>query len=145
MAKHRKFNIDRFLAKFQGHEEILRAYARRRKSGLNIDISSLDVDGVRDLILSRNWPDKERFMEELYRAWDLCTEDGLEALRRACLTLPKPPDPKEELAVEPLSLKMLAQHEDAFDRAYASCSLQKAERFSIYQGKEGRPIRDVKE
>ena len=58
--------------------------------------------------------------------------------------LPKPPDPKEKLAVEPLSLKVLTKHEDAFNRAYADCSLQKAERFSIYQGKEGRLVEDIK-
>ena len=144
MAKHRKFNIDRFLAKFEDHEEILRGYARRRKTGLTIDISSLDVDGFRDLTLGEEWPDKDSFMEGLYRAYDLCTPDGLEALRRACAMLPKPPDPKEKLAVEPLSLSVLAKHEDAFNRAYADCSLQKAERFSIYQGKEGRPIEDIK-
>jgi len=117
MAKHRKFSIDRFLAKFEDHEEILRGYIRHWKNGLNIDISSLDVDGFRDLILGGEWPDKDRFMEGLYRAYDLCTPDGLEALRRACAALAKPPDAKEELAVEPLSLKILAKHEDAFNRA----------------------------
>jgi hypothetical protein len=145
MAKHRKFNIDRFLVKFEDHEEIFSAYAWRWKVGLNIDISTLDVDGFRNLILGEEWSDKDLFMEGLYRAYDLCTPDGLEALRRACAALPKPPDPKEELAVEPYSLKVLATHEDAFNRAYAECSLQKAERFSIYQGKEGRPIKDIKE
>ena len=145
MAKHRKFNIDRFLAKFEDHEEILRGYIRRWKNGLNIDVSSLNVDGFRDLILGGEWPDKDPFMEGLYRAYDICTPDGLEALRRACAALAKPPDPKEELAVEPLSLKILAKHEDVFNRAYAECSLQKAERFSIYQGKEGRSIEDIKE
>ena len=145
MAKHRKFNIDRFLAKFEDHEEILRGYARRWKSGLNTDVSSVDLDGFRSLILGEDWPDKDPFMEGLYRAYDLCTPDGLEALRRACAALPKPPDPKEQLAVEPLSLKVLATHEDAFNRAYADCSLQKAERFSIYQGKEGRSIEGIRE
>jgi hypothetical protein len=145
MAKHRKFNIDRFLAKFEDHEEILRGYVRRWKNGLTVDISSLDVDGFRDLILGGDWPDKDPFLEGLYRAYDLCTPDGLEALRRACAALPKPPDPKEELAIEPLSLKVLAKHEDAFNRAYAECSLQKAERFSIYQGKEGRSIENIKD
>ena len=145
MAKHRKFNIDRFLAKFEDHEEILRSYTRRWKNGLTIDISSLEVDGFRSLILSEDWPDRDPFMEGLYRAFDLCTPDGLEALRCACAALPKPPDPKEQLAVEPLSLKVLAKYEDTFNRAYAECSLQKAERFSIYQGKEGRSIEDIKE
>ena len=144
MAKHRKFNIDRFLAKFEDHEEILRGYARRWKNGLTLDISALDVDGFRDLTLGGEWTDKDPFMEGLYRAYDLCTPDGLEALRRACAMLPKPPDPNEKLAVEPLSLSVLAKHEDAFNRAYAECSLQKAERFSIYQGKEGRAISDVR-
>jgi hypothetical protein len=123
----------------------LRGYARRWKNGLTIDISSLDVDVFRELTLSGEWPDKNPFMEGLYRAYDLCTPDGLEALREACAMIPKPPDPKEELAVEPLSLMVLAKHEDEFNRAYAACSLQKAERFSIYQGKEGRPIEDIKD
>lgn len=73
MAKHRKFNIDRFLAKFEDHEEILRGYVRRWKNGLTEDISSLDVDGFRDLTLGGEWPDKDPFMEGLYRAYDLCT------------------------------------------------------------------------
>jgi hypothetical protein len=144
MAKHRKFNIDRFVAKFEDHEEILRLYARRWKRGLNIDFASLDVDGFRDLIIDDGWPDRDAFMEGLYRAYDLCTDDGLEALQRACASLPKHPDSKGELAVEPLSLKVLVKHEDAFNRAYAECSLRKAERFSIYQGKEGRLIKDIK-
>ena len=45
MAKHRKFNVDRFLAKFEGLEEILSAYARRWKTGMNV--SKLDVYGFR--------------------------------------------------------------------------------------------------
>jgi hypothetical protein len=143
MAKHRKFNIDRFLAKFENHEEILRSYIRRWNKNVTTEVSSLNVDGVRKLILSKDWPGKDPFMEGLYRAYDLCTPDGLEALRRACAALPKPPDPKEVLAVEPLSLKVLDKHEDAFNRAYAECSLQKAERFSIYQGKGGRPIKNA--
>jgi hypothetical protein len=39
---------------------------------------------------------------------------------------------------------ILVKHEDAFNRAYAECSLHKAERFSIYQGKEARSIADLK-
>ena len=59
MANHRRFNIDRFLAKFEDHEEILRGYARRWKTGLTVDIWSLDVDGFRELTLGGEWPDKD--------------------------------------------------------------------------------------
>lgn len=145
MAKHRKFSFDRFLAKCEGHEEILRGYARLWKSGLKVDISSLDVDGFRNLVLREDWPDKDPFMEGLYRAYDLCTKDGHEALRLACTSLKTHPDPKETLPVELLSLKVLTKHENAFNLAYAQCTLHKAERFSIYQGKSGQPIKEVKE
>ena len=93
MAKHRKFNVDRFLAKFEGLEEILSAYARRWKTGMNV--SKLDVDGFRQIILHEDWPGKDGFMEGLYRAYDLCTAEGFEALRRACKLLVADPDPEE--------------------------------------------------
>ena len=145
MAKHRTFSFDRFLAKCEGHEEILRGYIRLWKSGLNLEISSLDLDGFRDLILRQDWPDKDPFMEGLYRAYDMCTKDGHEALRQACTSLKTHPDPKETLPVELLSLKVLTKHENAFNLAYAQCTFHKAERFSIYQGKNGQSIKRIKQ
>ncbi len=145
MVKHRAFNGDRFLDKFQGSESILGNYVGIWGSGLDVDVASLDVASFKDFILVGDGAVKDQFMEGLYRAYDLSTERGHEDLVAACQCQPEPyePDPGGALPVECLSLKVRAENEDAFNLAYDRCALQQAERFSVFQGEAGRAITDI--
>ena len=84
MVKHRAFNGDRFLDKFQGSESILGNYVGIWGSGLDVDVASLDVASFKDFILVGDGAVKDQFMEGLYRAYDLCTERAHEDLFAAC-------------------------------------------------------------
>lgn len=145
MVKHRAFNGDRFLDKFQGFESILGNYLGIWGSGLDATPTSLDVASFKDFILVGDGAVKDQFMEGLYRAYDLCTERGHEGLLAACQCQPEPyePDPGGALPVECLSLKVRSENEEAFNLAYDRCALQKAERFSVFQGEAGRAIPDI--
>ncbi len=145
MVKHRAFNGDRFLDKFQGSERILGNYVGIWGSGLDDTPTSLDVASFKDFILVGDGAVKDQFMEGLYRAYDLCTERGHEDLIAACQCQPEPydPDPGGALPVECLSLKVRTENEDAFNLAYDRCALQQAERFSVFQGEAGRAIPDI--
>jgi len=143
MAKHRKFNADRFLDKFQGQEVLLRNYAQLWKNGLDLDIPSLDVEGLKAFLADGEGVDKDAFMEGLFRVFDLCTEHGHEALKSACRDLNYDPDPNDKMTVEHLGLAVRTAREDVFNFAYDRCTLQQAERFSIYQGKKGQAITDL--
>ena len=145
MVKHRAFNGDRFLDKFQGSERILGNYVGIWGSGLDDTPTSVDLASFKDFILVGDGAVKDQFMEGLYRAYDLCTERGHEDLIAACQCQPEPfdPDPGGTLPVECLSLKVRTENEDAFNLAYDRCALQQAERFSVFQGEAGRAIPDI--
>jgi len=145
MVKHRAFNGDRFLDKFQGSESILGNYLGIWGSGLEDTPTSLDVASFKDFILVGDGAVKDQFMEGLYRAYDLSTERGHEDLLAACQCQPEPyvPDPAGALPVECLSLKVRSENEEAFNLAYDRCALQQAERFSVFQGEAGRAIPDI--
>ena len=145
MTKHRAFNGDRFLDKFRDFESILRKYAGIWGSGLEVDAASLDIAGFKDFILGGQGTAKDQFMEGLYRSYDLCTERGHEGILAACRCQQEAydPDPGGALPVECLSLKVRAENEDAFNRAYDRCALQQAERFAVFQGDAGRTILDI--
>ncbi|HOK48127.1 MAG TPA: hypothetical protein PLK67_19420, partial [Bryobacteraceae bacterium] len=51
MAKHRAFNADRFLDKFEGQEDLLRSYASIWNDGLQVDADSLDVQSFKEFIV----------------------------------------------------------------------------------------------
>ena len=50
MAKHRKFNVDRFTDKFQGREDILRSYVEQWDWNPGAWGESLDVPAFKDLV-----------------------------------------------------------------------------------------------
>jgi len=103
--KHRKFNADHFLEKFQGHESLLGKFVKIWPKGLQVNASSLDVPGFRRFILTGTGTSKDQFFEELYRVYDLCTEEGHEDLLAACREI-RPrydPDPQGDLPVECLA------------------------------------------
>ena len=143
MIKHRAFNADRFVDKFQGHETLLYDYVKLWGNGLRVNPTSQDTDGFKEFIINGDGNAKDQFLEELYRIFDLCTERGHEDLVAACLDFNYDPDPTGSLPVECLSLKVRAENEDAFNLAYDRTTLQQAERFSVYRGNKGQTIANV--
>lgn len=144
MVKHRAFNADRFLDKFEGREGLLKSYVGIWGVGLQADAASLDVAGFKEFILNGDGEMKDQFMEGLYRAYDLSNERGHEDLVSACRDHGYEPDAEAQLPVECLSLKVRTENEEAFNLAYDRCSMHQAERFSVFQGEAGRGIPDVK-
>lgn len=143
MARHRAFNADRFLDKFQGREDLLRSYVDIWGDGLQIDVASLDVQSFKDFLVNGDGDRKDEFMEGLYRACDLSNEQGHEYLVATCKILNYDPDPEGELPVECLSLKVRAENEDAFNLSYDRSAMDQAERFSVFQGEAGLLIENV--
>lgn len=142
MAKHRKFNADRFLDKFQGREQLLRAYVAQWDGHLPLSIAALDVPVLKEFLANGDGDGKDAMMEGLYRAHDLSSERGQEDLIAACRDFDIDPDPGGQLPVECLSLKVLTENEQAFDLAYDRNTLWHAERFSIFRGKSAKAIPD---
>jgi hypothetical protein len=143
MVKHRAFNGDRFLDKFQGREDILVSYIESWGTGLDIDATNLDIARFKQFLLMGTGSLKNEFMEGLYRAYDLATDQGYEDLIAACRDLKFRTDPSGRLPMECLSLKVRTENETAFNLAYDRCALQKAERFTVFQGEPGRIIEDA--
>jgi hypothetical protein len=145
MVKHRAFNADRFLDKFEGREELLNSYLGIWGDGLQA-ITPVDVAGFKQFVLDGDGAHKDHFMEGLYRAYDLSNDRGHEDLIAACQCQPDPyyPDPSGVLPVECLSLKVRTENEEAFNLAYDRCAMHQAERFSVFQGEAGRTISNVR-
>ncbi|MCZ2150859.1 MAG: hypothetical protein LC126_24195 [Bryobacterales bacterium] len=148
MAKHRAFNADRFVDKFEGHEDLLRAYTGLWKGSLRVDTASLDVPLFKDFIVNGDGDgaSMDQFLEGLYRAYDLSSERGHEDIIASCRDVDPDydPDPGGKLPVECLSLKVRTGNEDAFNLAYDRAALHQAERFSIFQGEAGLAIPDAR-
>jgi hypothetical protein len=139
-VRHRTFNADRFLDKFQGQETILRDYAGLWDGRLDVETTSLDVPRFKDFLVNGDGDGKDELLEGLYRAYDLCTERGHEDLVAACRDFDYNPDEDGGLPVECLSLKVRTENEDAFNLAYDRYTLWRAERFTVYRGKESIQI-----
>jgi len=144
--KHRAFNIDRFVDKFEGHEDLLWDYVKLWGNRLKIKTSSLTLEAFKTFLVNGEGDARDLFMAELYRVYDLCTERGHEDLVAACRDQPEEyaPDPQGILSIECLSLKVRTENEDAFNLAYDRCTLRQAERFSVYQGKKGQAIKNIR-
>ena len=143
MGKHRTFNADRFLDKFQGNESILRGYVGIWNGRLDLDISSLDIPKFKEFLANGDGDGKDELLEGLYRAYDLCSERGHEDLLAAGRDWGYDPDPEDKLPVECLSLKVRTEKEDTFNLAYDRNTVWRAERFSLFRGKETRAIADI--
>lgn len=141
--KHRTFNADRFLDKLQGQETILRSFVGLWDGRLGLDVASLDVSLSRNSSVNGEGDGKDDLLENLYMAYDLCTERGYEDLVAACAEFGYEPDRNEELPVECLSLKVRSENEDAFTLAYDRYNLWQAERFTIFRGKSLAAIIDA--
>lgn len=147
MGTHRTFNADRFLDKFQGREPLIRRYVRLwdghlKLDGAKLDVPELDVSQFKEFLANGDGDGKDELVEGLYRACDLCTDHGHEALFAACADFNYDPDPNQELPVECLSLKVRVGNEDAFRLAYDRNTVWLAERFSFYRGKAAKTIGD---
>jgi hypothetical protein len=141
MVKHRAFNWDRFLDKFQGQEAILVAYTKSWGPGLDVGAAGIDIAEFKQFLLTGTGSSKNEFVEGLYRAYDLATDQGYEDLIAACRDLNYCPDPSGRLPMECLSLKVRTENEAAFNLAYDRCAPQKAERFTVFPGQPG-PVND---
>ena len=141
--KHRTFNADRFLDKFQGQEVILRSFVGLWDGRLGLDITSLDVPHFKEYLVNGDGDGKDDLLESLYMAYDLCTERGHEDLVSACDECSYSPNGNGELPVECLSLKVRTENEDAFTLAYDRYNLWRAERFTIFSGKSAAGIVDT--
>lgn len=87
MAKHRAFNTDRYLDKFQGHEELLRNYCRLWPRRLQLKLATLDVPTFKEWLVNGEGDAKDELMEGLYRCRDLSNKRGHEDLYAACAAL----------------------------------------------------------
>ncbi|MEX0678371.1 MAG: hypothetical protein WD063_14920 [Pirellulales bacterium] len=147
VGKHRVFNGDRFLDKFQGHEELLKGYCRLWGRRLNLAISTIEIPGFKKWLSDDNSHSdaKDELMDGLFRCYDISSPHGHEDLKAACHDFrPYNPDPDDELPVECLALKVRTEREDAFNLAYDRHALFHAERFSIYRGRSKKPIQKLK-
>jgi hypothetical protein len=143
MAKHRTFNADRFLNKFQGNENLIRGFVELWAERLDLAPSSLDVPGFQEWLVTGEGDAKGELLEALYQVYDLCTDQGHEDLLAACAEFSYDPDPSNSLPVECLCLKVRTEYEDAFTLAYDRLRFEQAERFTIYRGSEPRPVTDL--
>ncbi len=141
--KHRTFNADRFLDKFQGQEAILRNFVGLWDGRLGLDAASLDVPRFKEFLVDGDGDGKDDLLESLYMAFDLCTERGHEDLVAACNECGYAPDGNGDLPVECMSLKVRSENEDAFTLAYDRYNLWRAERFTIFRGKSAAGIVDA--
>ena len=141
MAKHRKFNVDRFVDKFQGQEELLTAFLARWAGRLEVPAGKTDAPTFKKFLARGDGESMDDLYESLYRAYDLCSERGHEDLVAACRDFPPyDPDPDGKLPVECLSLKVFTENEDAFNLAYDRNTMWKADRFTVYRGQPGKAI-----
>ncbi len=135
MAKHRTFNADKFLDKLKGNEAVLKAFLGNWKGRLDLKLAGLTVDGFKRWLAEGTGAARDEVLEELYRAYDLCSDhahDGLLAVVEEC---GYDADPEQEMPVECLVLKVRAEHEEAFNLAYDRYNQARAERYSLYLGK----------
>jgi hypothetical protein len=140
MVKHRIFNADRYLDKFQGSEHLLRGYCRLWGKKLGLNVTTLDVETFKKWLVEGESEAKDELMEGLYRCCDLSTERGHEDLFAACAEFAFEPDPDHRLPVECLALKMRTENADAFHLAYDRNAMFQAERFTIRRGRSARSI-----
>ncbi len=143
MAKHRRFNADRFVDKFQGQEQLLRNYVALFDGKVGPKPGALTVATFKGFLAEADGESMDDLFEGLYRVYDLSTEDGHEHIVAACRDLGYDADPKGKLPVECLGLKVRTENEEAFNFAYARNTLGHAERFSLYRGKKPKDIPDL--
>jgi hypothetical protein len=83
MARHRAFNVDRYLDKFQGHEELVRNYCRLWGRKLGLNIASLTIPTFKEWLVESDAASaaSDELMEGLYRCYDLSTDHGHEDIK----------------------------------------------------------------
>jgi hypothetical protein len=146
--RHKKFNAHRFLDKFQGHEGILAGFVGAFDGQLSLKAGDVDVETFKEYLLSDAEDEGlEPFLEELYRIYDMSGGDREkchEELLSACSEMNPPcrPDPKGELHLECLAMKVWVDNRAAFDLAYNMESYRVVDGFSFYKGAAGVEIED---
>lgn len=145
MPKHRTFNADKFLDKFQHHTCLIHEFLGLWSGRIGIDPTTVDVPSFKKWLVEGEGEAKDELLEALYQIYDLCTERGHEDLIAAIDSDGSyAPDPEHALPVECLGLKLRTERDDLFNLAYARYSLFCAERFTVYKGRAARPIAKLK-
>jgi hypothetical protein len=143
VLKHRKFNADRFIDKFTGHEAVLVAHMARWPT--LVPPNPLTPASFKDYLRAPHENDAafEDMVEGLYQAYDFCTKQGHELLGEAIdikqLQLPGIHD----LPREVLALRLQIIDPETFSLACGLLFASQVDKFVTYKGREARPIPDV--
>jgi hypothetical protein len=143
VLKHRKFNADRFIDKFAGHEPVLAEHIARWPS--LVPPNPLTPASFKDYLRAPHENDAafEDMVEGLYQAYDFCTKQGHEFLGDAIdfnqLELPG----FHDLPREVLALRLQITDRGTFDLAADMLFAAQVDKFVTYKGREARPIPDV--
>ncbi len=143
VLKHRKFNADRFIDKFAGHEAVLAEHMARWPTLVKPD--PLTPASFKDYIRAPHENDAafEDMVDGLYQAYDFCTKQGHELLGEAVdlnqLQLPGIHD----LPREVLALRLQITDPETFALACDLLFASQVDKFVTYKGREARKIPDV--
>ncbi len=143
VLKHRKFNADRFIDKFAGHEAVLAEHMARWPTLVKPD--PLTPASFKDYIRAPHENDAafEDMVDGLYQAYDFCTKQGHELLGEAVdlnqLQLPGIHD----LPREVLALRLQITAPETFSLACDLLFASQVDKIVTYKGREARPIPDV--
>ncbi len=143
VIKHRKFNADRFIDKFAGHEPVLADHMARWPS--LVPPAPLTPASFKDYLRAPHENDTafEDMVDGLYQAYDFCTKQGHELLGEAVdlnqLELPGIHD----LPREVLALRLQIIDPETFALACDLLFASQVDKFVTYKGREAREIPDV--
>jgi hypothetical protein len=143
VLKHRKFNADRFIDKFAGHEPVLADHMARWPS--LVPPAPLTPASFKDYLRAPHENDAafEDMVDGLYQAYDFCTKQGHELLGEAVdinqLELPG----IHELPREVLALRLQILDPETFSLACDLLFASQVDKFVTYKGREARQIPDV--
>lgn len=143
VIKHRKFNADRFIDKFAGHEPVLADHMARWPS--LVPPAPLTPASFKDYLRAPHENDAafEDMVDGLYQAYDFCTKQGHELLGEAVdlnqLELPGIHD----LPREVLALRLQIIDPETFALACDLLFASQVDKFVTYKGREAREIPDV--
>lgn len=143
VLKHRKFNADRFIDKFAGHEPVLAEHMARWPSLVKPD--PLTPDSFKAYLRAPHENDTafEDMVDGLYQAYDFCTKQGHELLGEAVdlnqLELPG----MHDLPREVLALRLQIIDPETFALACDLLFASQVDKFVTYKGREARQIPDV--
>lgn len=135
------FHADYFLEKFRNQIGLLRAFADRWKGKTELK-PDFSLEDFQKFLRSGNDGVDGELLEELHRIHDL-SKFGSEPLLQLCRDKKYDPDPKNELPVECLAVKVFVERETLFNTAYDLRAISSVEKFYIFQGKKPMPVENI--